>query len=146
MYSRGLSLPSGRSVTLQSRPTTNNYFNYRLFNASFCLWNMKHFCIFTWLIQIVCFIQSTVQHPKIFNVLTYTTKYQILVFQDLEREWVVQFLFVSAIMQSVCVHADETKSDECDISQMIYINNILMMLIISPYRLKRDNRIMRNSL
>lgn len=92
MYSRGLSLPSGRSVTLQSRPTTNNYFNYRLFNASFCLWNMKHFCIFTWLIQIVCFIQSTVQHPKIFNVLTYTTKYQILVFQDLEREWVVQFV------------------------------------------------------
>lgn len=32
------------------------------------------------------------------------------------------------------------------ISPVIYINNILMMLIISPYRLKRDNRIMSNSL
>lgn len=36
--------------------------------------------------------------------------------------------------------------DGCHISPVIYINNILMMLIISPYRLKRDNRIMSNSL
>lgn len=36
--------------------------------------------------------------------------------------------------------------DGCYISPVIYINNILMMLIISPYRLKRDNRIMSNSL
>lgn len=32
------------------------------------------------------------------------------------------------------------------ISPVIYINNILMMLLISPYRLKSDNRIMSNSL